>query len=267
MKVTCFGSGSDGNAHLIQSGETALLVDSGVPVRGLRSGLRQAGVLDGELSAILISHEHHDHIRSARQISRYQPVPFYGTAGTERAMGRKLVVDWETISDGQQFAVKNLRITPVMVSHDAQEPVGFIVEEGDLKVAIFTDLGEPNADVASAIQGASLIIIEANYDAEMLRIGPYPAHLKKRIRGPLGHLANDECAELIENHIDGQTTDVWLAHLSEKNNRPDIAKLAVEKRLRSTSAVPKIVTLPRFGQSVFWDSVAAANRPQQTSLF
>ncbi len=267
MKVTCFGSGSDGNAHLIQSGETALLIDSGVPVRGLRSGLRQAGVLDGQLNAILISHEHHDHIRSASQISRYQPVPFYGTVGTVRAVGRKLLVEWETMREGEQFTIRNLRVTPVGVSHDAQEPVGFIVEEGDLKVAIFTDLGESNADVGSALHGAALVVIEANYDENMLRVGPYPAHLKKRIRGPLGHLANDECAELVENHIDYRTTDVWLAHLSEKNNRPEIAKLAVDERLRSSSAVPKITTLPRFGHTVFWDSAAAASRPQQTSLF
>ncbi len=267
MRVTCFGSGSNGNSLLVQSGETAILIDAGVPIRTLRSALRQAGVLDGGLSAVLISHEHSDHIRSATQIPKYHRVPYFGTAGTRRAIERSVHSEWQAMTDGVCFSIGSLEITPVAVSHDANEPVGFVIADGELKVAIFTDLGEPSSDVSSAIRGASLIVLESNYDEVMLRNGPYPTHLKRRIRGPLGHLANDVCSELLANNVDNHTDDVWLAHLSEKNNLPRIAHATAEASLRSSGKHIRISTLPRYGATLSWDSDEAGNRPRQQSLF
>ncbi len=267
MRVTCFGSGSNGNAMLIQSGTTSVLIDSGIPVRLLRSLLRRAGVVDGALDAILISHEHSDHVRSATQIAKYQPVPYFGTEGTICGFGRQLSFVWERMTAGETLSIGELEIIPVDVSHDAQEPVGFCVRHGDCQVAIFTDLGEPNTDVASALAGSSLIVLESNYDELMLKIGPYPERLKRRIRGPRGHLANDVSADLIARTIDDQTADVWLAHLSDKNNRPDIARSVAAKRLQASDLRPFITTLPRYGDTAVWDSQAVALRHRQETLF
>ncbi len=267
MRLTCFGSGSNGNSLLVQSGPTAILLDSGVPIRTLRAALRQAGVADGGLDAILISHEHSDHIRSATQIAKYHPVPYFGTDGTRRALERSLRCEWKSISDGLSFSIGSLEITPVAVSHDANEPVGFVITDSATKVAIFTDLGEPSSNISDAIRGASLIVLESNYDEVMLQNGPYPTHLKHRIRGPLGHLANDVCATLLADNVDDRTGDVWLAHLSDKNNLPRIARATSEASLRSSRRQIRISTLPRYGASMTWDSDEVENRPRQQSLF
>ena len=266
MLVTSFGSGSNGNAFLVQSGTTSLLIDAGVPIRLLRSGLKQAGVDDGQLTAALISHEHIDHVRSLPQLLRYQTAPFLATGGTIRAL-RTTNVGWSRITPAESFAVEALTVTPIGVSHDAEEPVGFLIQERDVRVAIFTDLGEANTDVCSALSGAALIVLESNYDERMLQAGPYPAHLKRRIRGPLGHLGNHACAELLAGHAGKQTSDVWLAHLSEKNNRPDIARTSAELRLTICAVCPTVTTVPRFGTSISWDSDQIRKRPRQATLF
>lgn len=267
MRVTCIGSGSNGNSMLVQCRETAVLIDSGVPVRMLRSALSGAGVPDGGLSAVLISHEHSDHIRSATQLRKYHPVPYFGTAGTRRALERTLRCDWQLMSEGASITIGSLSVVPVAVSHDANEPVGFVISDGTARVAIFTDLGEPSSHVADAIRGASLIVLESNYDEVMLSRGPYPMHLKRRIRGPLGHLANDVCASLLVDAVGEQTRDVWLAHLSEQNNHPQIAKRTSEEGLRSGAQRITVSTLPRYGSTLSWDSDEAASRPRQASLF
>ena len=266
MLVTSFGSGSNGNAFLVQSGTTSLLIDAGVPIRLLRSGLKHAGVDDRQLTAALISHEHVDHVRSLPQLLKYQTAQWMGTDGTIRAL-RSTGAEWSRIQPGLSFAVNTLTVTPISVSHDAEEPVGFLIQEGDVRAGIFTDLGESNADVCSALRGATLIVLESNYDERMLQAGPYPAHLKRRIRGPLGHLGNHACAELLAGHVGEQTAEVWLAHLSEKNNRPEIARISTELRLTGCAAPPIVTTVPRFGSSISWDSDQIRKHPRQATLF
>jgi phosphoribosyl 1,2-cyclic phosphodiesterase len=265
MRVTSFGSGSNGNAFLVQADSTALLIDIGVPIRLLRTGLRTAGVGDGELTAALITHEHVDHIRAAAQLRRYQPVPYLATEGTMGAIRDCPSADWVRISASASLRVGEIDVTPIAVSHDAAEPVGFVVEHEGVRVALFTDLGETTSDVCSALSDAALIVLESNYDEQMLRVGPYPAHLKRRIRGPRGHLGNAECGELLATQMSDRTSDVWLAHLSEKNNRPEIARASAMARLNGSA--PTITTVPRFGTSIFWDSTEAVARPRQATLF
>ncbi len=266
MRVTSFGSGSNGNAFLVQAGSTALLIDAGVPIRLLHSGLRHAGVGDSRLTATFITHEHVDHVRAAAQLCRYQPVPFLATEGTIGEL-RHCRADWTRIRATVPVRVGEIDVTPVAVSHDAADPVGFVIEHDGVRVALFTDLGETTADVRSALSDASLIVLESNYDEHMLRSGPYPAHLKRRIRGPLGHLGNADCGELLAAHMGDRTTDVWLAHLSDKNNRPDIARASAEARLGGAALCPTITPVPRFGSSIVWDSEQAIVRPRQASLF
>lgn len=266
MRVTSFGSGSNGNAFLIQAGATALLIDAGVPIRLLRSGLCQAGVNDGQLTATLITHEHIDHVRAATQLCRYQPVPYFATEGTIRELNH-CPAEWSRISASAAMRVGEIDVTPIAVSHDAAEPVGFVLEHAATRVALFTDLGEPSTDVCSALAGASLVVLESNYDEQMLKAGPYPAYLKRRIRGPMGHLGNADCAEVLATHLSCRTSDVWLAHLSETNNRPEIARASAEARFGANAARPTITAVPRFGASISWDSEQVVERPRQTSLF
>lgn len=162
--------------------------------------------------------------------------------------------------------IGRLSITPVSVSHDASEPVGFVIEDGDARVAVFTDLGEPNGDVATAIRGARLVVLESNYDETMLQNGPYPIHLKRRIRGPRGHLANHDCARLLSERINADTTDIWLAHLSKNNNRPQVARSTTQVALSMAESSPQITTLSRFGQIATWDS-DPMSPPAQATLF
>jgi len=266
MRVTSFGSGSNGNAFLVQAGSTALLIDAGVPIRLLCTGLRLAGVGDGQLTAALITHEHIDHVRAAAQLCRYQPVPYLATEGTIGAL-RHCPADWTRVSASASLRVGEIDVTPIAVSHDAAEPVGFVVEHDGVRVSLFTDLGETTEDVCSALSDSSLIVLESNYDEQMLRSGPYPAHLKRRIRGPRGHLGNADCADLLAAHMSDRTSDVWLAHLSVKNNRPDIARASAEMRLGGAAACPTISTVPRFGASISWDSAHVVATPRQASLF
>lgn len=266
MRVTSFGSGSNGNAFLVQSGATALLIDAGVPIRLLRAGLRQAGIGDGQLSAVLLSHEHIDHVRSVPQLLKYQPVPFVATGGTIDAL-RTTRASWTRIAPAKTLVVGDVAVTPITVSHDAAEPVGFVVQAGDVRAAIFTDLGESNGDVRSALAEATFIVLESNYDERMLRSGPYPAHLKRRIRGPLGHLGNDACGELLACQIRAHTVAIWLAHLSETNNRPDIARASTQAWIKVCEAAPDVCTVPRLGTSIVWDSDQFQPRPAQASLF
>jgi phosphoribosyl 1,2-cyclic phosphodiesterase len=266
MRVTSFGSGSNGNAFLVQSGATALLIDAGVPIRLLRAGLKQAGVSDGQLSAVLLSHEHIDHVRSVPQLLKYHPVPFAATGGTIEAL-RTANASWTRISAATALIVGDMAVTPISVSHDAAEPVGFVLQAGDVRAAIFTDLGESNGDVRSALGEATIIVLESNYDERLLRSGPYPAHLKRRIRGPLGHLGNDACGELLACQIRSHTTEIWLAHLSETNNRPDLARASTEAWIKVCGAAPNVRTVPRLGASIVWDSNETQRRATQASLF
>ena len=265
VRVTSFGSGSSGNAILVQSGDGSVLVDVGVPVRRLRQGLAAAGVAPERLSAVLISHEHWDHVRSLGAFSHSLSCPILATTGTARALGDQARA-WERLDPEATLHIGSLAITALRVPHDAEEPVGFLVEDGESTVSIFTDLGEPPPYLSAAIGRSQLVVLEANYDATMLARGRYPEHLKRRIRGPFGHLSNDDCGAFLSGCLNGATHDVWLAHLSENNNRPSLATATVARHLSAPALALTIGPLPRHGRDVVWDSAAARARPRQVGL-
>ena len=194
MRVTCLASGSSGNCLLVQSGSTHVLLDAGVGVRVARKELAARDVADHALSAILISHEHNDHVRALPSLLGYQRAPVLATRGTLAALQPWISAEYDALTPGLACEIGELCVTPVRVSHDATEPVGFVFEAAGVRVAVFTDLGCVDGDVASAICGAALVVLESNYDEQLLARGSYPAHLKRRIRGPQGHLSNADCA-------------------------------------------------------------------------
>lgn len=266
MRVISFGSGSSGNAFLVQSGETNLLVDAGVPIRRLQAGLQAAGVGAGELAAILITHEHHDHVRTLPQLLRHHDCPVISSQGTASAMQGRAEFRAHPCAVGSRTRVDRVEIMPVPVSHDAAEPVGFFLDDGETCVSIFIDLGQADQQMAEPVEAAHLVIIEANHDGMMLQRGRYPAHLKRRIAGNRGHLSNQDCSRFLAANLGSDTTDIWLAHLSANNNTPALASGAIERELETGTRVPRVRVLPRRGKDVIWDSTDLRNAPQQLRL-
>jgi phosphoribosyl 1,2-cyclic phosphodiesterase len=228
MQIISLGSGSSGNGFLVDTGDVALLIDCGVAVRAVQSAIRDYNVAD-RLAGIIVSHEHSDHIRAIPSITRRLDIPLITTHGTHGAMRSTLRLDRR--ASGDRYADSALEVTFIGVSHDAAEPCGFVAEHDGLRVAVFTDLGYVTPVVLDALQSADIIVLEANYDRQMLANGPYPSYLKRRIQGPAGHLDNDDCATALAAAVSDRTQAVWLAHLSDKNNLPEIAVGTVRESL------------------------------------
>lgn len=242
MKLFSLGSGSSGNAFVLQHDDSSILIDCGVGARVLRKTLTKLNLF-GRLTGAIISHEHSDHIRSLKSLRRFDDCPVYATAGTLRSIGRE--PGWQEIHDQKSFTVGDVEITPVAVAHDAAEPVGFLIDATDKQIALFTDLGSLSEPVLSAVGESTLAVLEANYCEQMLRSSPYPAYLKRRIRGMSGHLSNDDCAAALAAASNGSLERVWLAHLSENNNTPERAYGVVAAAMAVRSAPIAVDTLPR----------------------
>ena len=237
VQVTSLASGSSGNALVVQHEGQALLVDCGVAPRKLAALIREVGLAPAELSGVLITHEHSDHIVGVNAIPRGADVPFYMSPGTRQAnpfvAGLPIFANRPVVEQpvGSTRDVGLFEVTSFPVSHDGAEVCGYLIEAGGRSVAVFTDLGVAEPHLREPLSRAELIVIEANHDEEMLRTGPYPWHLKRRVAGPRGHLSNVACAELLCDILPASGREVWLAHLSRTNNRDQIASGAVRQAL------------------------------------
>ncbi len=265
IEVHSFGSGSSGNAFVIAAADGALLVDCGIQSRELQSGLRALGRPLPTVDAVLVSHEHIDHVRALPAVARSH-VRIVATAGTARACGIPL----ERVSIAQAGVGQRIgafAVTPIAVSHDAAEPCGYHVDHPAGRVLIVTDLGVGDPALHDPIRDADLIVLEANHDEAMLRAGPYPARLKRRVLSAVGHLSNRACGELLASALAGRPRPamIWLAHLSATNNRPDLAAAAVVARLAQADLAVDVVPLPRAGRAV-WRSIERPAPPRQMPL-
>ena len=252
LTVRNLGSGSSGNALLIDAGDAVVAVDCGIGTRSLAAGLRAAGRALSDLDAVLITHEHVDHVRAVPYLVK-AAVPLLATAGTARAAALP-PPGLKPIRVDRPVRVKGLTVTALPVSHDASEPCGFLVEAAGGSVAVLTDLGRPDDALADPLAVADLIVLEANHDEAMLRRGPYPAHLKRRVLSATGHLSNDDCGRLLAAalHRGRRPQTVWLAHLSLTNNRPALAKQTVERLLAAGGTVLPVEPLARHGHEQVW---------------
>lgn len=232
MRVRSIASGSSGNALLVQVGRTAVLVDAGRPLGRLEEALRELDVAPGQLAGIFLTHEHADHVASADALARRYDAPIVANARTLLAAGLPGSAS-QVLATGETLAVRGIEVSSFAVPHDGAEPVGYVLRAEGWTVAIATDLGSAPPAVVAQLRAADLLVLEANHDVEMLVAGPYPAFLKARILGPLGHLSNDQAAEAALEVVSGRSQWLWLAHLSAKNNRPALARRAVEARLRA----------------------------------
>jgi phosphoribosyl 1,2-cyclic phosphodiesterase len=217
-------SGSKGNAILVCSQKTRILLDAGLSARELVNRLQRTGVRADQLDAVVISHEHTDHVRGLGTLSRRFDLPVYLTQGTLDHLPLEIgqVADVNLFQPGNPFAIGDLRITPFAISHDARDPAGFVLEHEAHRLGVCTDLGIVTQLVRARLQGCQGLILEANHDPELLLNGPYPPPLKQRIRSRHGHLSNAESFELLQSIHHRDLQIVLFAHLSEVNNQPDL---------------------------------------------
>jgi len=239
VRVAILGSGSSGNALLVQTGQTAVLVDAGFGPRILASRLRHVGVTPKMIHAILLTHEHSDHTCGARAFARQHGIPLVSDPRTLAALlalpettATPGPIERVELPVGRDMALADLRIRSFVTSHDAVAPCGYRISTGAWSMFVATDTGEAPAAMVEAMRGAHLLVIEANHDKQRLLSGPYPYHLKRRILSPTGHLSNEQTSEALTSVLDDGPAWVWLAHLSRTNNTPELARTHVRTYLR-----------------------------------
>lgn len=241
MKFTSLGSGSKGNATLIQAGETLILVDCGFGLKETEARLRRRGVRAGDLSAILVTHEHGDHLKGVPMLARRYDIPVHSTPGTARSF-KTPVRHFVPINVQRRFRIGALDIEPVTVPHDAREPSQFVIRHGDLSLGLLTDLGSITPLVTQAYRECQALLLECNHDPRMLAEGPYPASLKRRVGGDWGHLSNQQAAGLLAGLNLPDLKHLMISHISEQNNHPDLAMAALQPVLDGMRS-PDIHTL------------------------
>lgn len=247
LRFLSFGSGSSGNCYLLQTPDDALLIDLGVGLRGLKKTCREYGVNLSQIHHVLVTHDHADHIKSVGSFSHDYQCPVYATAKVHAGINRnycvaqKVAADMaRTIEKGQSYQLGDFLVTPFNVPHDSSDNVGYFIEAGGTNFCLITDAGEVTDDMKCYIQRARHLVIEANHDTEMVMSGPYPQFLKERILSGTGHLSNMTCAQAVVDNMSDFLQHVWLCHLSEENNHPELARKTVETVLRSHGVIPGV---------------------------
>ncbi len=234
VSLTVLASGSRGNCTVLTGGRTRLLVDAGLSCRETFRRMRAAGEDPDTLNGILISHEHSDHICGASLLSRQLALPVYVAEATYHAWTRYCENGLERVeffAPGCAFQVGDISVLPFTVPHDAADPVGFTFRTEGVKLGVVTDLGYVPPSVADQMRGCDILVVESNHDLDMLRFGPYPWPVKQRVMSRVGHLSNEALADFLVTDYDGSATFLVLAHLSEANNHPEIARRAAQQAL------------------------------------
>lgn len=233
LRFRVLGSGSSGNATLVEAGGSRLLIDAGLGPRTLAERLAEAGVDPCALDAVVLSHEHTDHARGAAGFSAKWGVRLCGSRGTYGAagLGAAEIAGYDVLEPGTSRRVGALTVTGVGIPHDAAAPLAFVVSWEGVSLGHATDLGQVSRGVVEGFRPCQAVLVESNYDPVMLRDGPYPWSLKERILGPYGHLSNGDAAGYLAEGLGAWCRTVVLAHLSEKNNHPELARMAAETSL------------------------------------
>jgi phosphoribosyl 1,2-cyclic phosphodiesterase len=258
VRVVSLGSGSSGNALLVEVGATRVLVDAGFHAGTIRARLRQWGVSPQSITAILLTHEHTDHACGAMEFATLFGVPLVANEPTLDAVSRAATSDKpperQTLAPGAPTRLGSVEVTSFPISHDAVAPVGYLLSSGAWRVCVVTDTGEVTPPMAEALRAAHVLVIEANHDEERLLSGPYPWHLKRRIRSATGHLSNAQTAAALAGALDESPRWVWLAHLSRTNNTPDLARTMVRQHLRLAGLGHAAIHVAPPGPQHVWDS-------------
>ncbi|MBR2703860.1 MAG: MBL fold metallo-hydrolase [Clostridia bacterium] len=248
-------SGSSGNSLFIQSENTNILVDAGESARKIENALSSINVDAKNLNAILVTHEHIDHVKSLGTLAKKYNIPVYATKETWEAMpdqAEKIDPSLQnTYVASEEFKIGNLTIKPFSISHDAANPCGFSISHGKKQMSIATDLGYVSKEVSDALEKSSFVLLESNYDPEILKFSRYPYPLKRRISGEFGHLSNGDAAKLVVQLAKKNLNTVMLGHLSKENNFPELAYKTVADELINAKIDSSSINL----------SVASRNKP------
>lgn len=240
VSVSMLASGSRGNCAVVASARTKILVDAGVSCREIFKRMKSLGDDAHSLAAILITHEHTDHVCGLATLAKKLRIPIFMTGATHQAWARAMrdengvrpqLERFERFEAGHRFQVRDIEVKPFTIPHDAADPVGFTFRAEGIKVGVATDLGYLPVSVRDHLRGCDVLVMESNHDLEMLRGGPYPWSVKQRVMSRVGHLSNHALADFFSSDYDNSATFVVLAHLSEQNNHPEIARREAEKAL------------------------------------
>jgi phosphoribosyl 1,2-cyclic phosphodiesterase len=231
------GSGSSGNCTFLATNRAKILVDAGFSYREIKRRLALIGEQPEALQAVLITHEHSDHITGLARLAKQLRIPVYISAMTRQGLPPKTELPAvETIEPGKRYQIEDLTIEPFTIPHDAVDPVAFRFTAEGLRVAVATDLGYLPENVKDYLRGCHCMVVESNHDLDMLKNGPYPWYVKERVWSRTGHLSNRALATFLREEYDGESQVMVLAHLSEQNNHPQIARLEATTALEQRSA-------------------------------
>ena len=240
LKFICFGSGSSGNCYYLFNERTGIIIDAGVSARALKKYFRDRNLSMKNIKCIFVTHDHTDHIKSVGILSNELDIPVYTTAKVHEGMRKNFVVRSKIpekhihfLSKNETFIFDEFSILPFEVPHDSLDNIGFRIEYNGIAFSLMTDVGHVTDEMKKCITESDYIVLEANHDKEMLLHGKYPQFLKERILSPTGHLSNKECAETIAENASEKLKHLWLCHLSEDNNHPELARKTVASILAS----------------------------------
>lgn len=233
-----FGSGSCGNCYYIFTKEGGFLIDAGVGIRKLKKYFSDYGLSLGKVRQIIVTHDHADHVKAVGVISDTYGLPVYATERVHEGIAHNYCVrkkvnpaNMRIIEPGAEISLDGFSVTPFRVPHDSHENMGYIIRRDGVTFTLMTDIGHVTDEMAAVIGMSDYLVIESNYDEDMLWTGVYPEYLKKRVSGGNGHLSNKLCAKAIVDNAGERLRRVWLCHLSEENNHPELARKTVEQEL------------------------------------
>lgn len=242
IKFCVLASGSSGNAALVATDKTRILVDAGLSVKELTRRLALAGEEPGRLDAVLVTHEHCDHVGGLARLVRRHHVPVYTTHQTAPGLA------WfdpappvQTFQAGARFTVGDIEVDSFTIPHDAADPVGFCFHAGGIKIGMATDLGYVTESVKYHLRGTHVLLLESNHDLEMLKVGPYPWSVKQRVMGRMGHLSNDGMGDFLARDWQPSAPNLVLGHISEHNNHPEIVRLVAGQALERRALEARVV--------------------------
>ena len=229
MRFTSLGSGSEGNALIVQVAGTVVMMDCGFGLAATEHKLARAGVTAQDLDAVLVTHEHADHLGGVGRLARKYKLPVWLTHGTAKVFKQgslpQALINF--VDPHEAFSVGDVHVTPYFVPHDAYEPVQYVFSDGNARLGVLTDTGSITAHIQAMLSGCNALVLECNHDLEMLMNGPYPASLKRRVAGKFGHLDNATAASLLAGIECSSLKHVVAAHLSQSNNLPTLATAAL----------------------------------------
>lgn len=246
-KFISLGSGSSGNCYYLSTDTTTILIDAGLSIKNIKKHLKSFGLSINDVDAVFVTHDHADHIKAVGHLANDLGKPIYATQLVHQGINRNYCITSKLTDQHRHYVQKgatlecgDIRLTPFEVPHDSTDCVGYLVEMDGCKFCLITDVGHITPTIEDMVANANYLVVEANYDEEMLMTGPYPAYLKGRIRSGKGHMCNKDTAALIAEHCTPALKHVWLCHLSEENNHPELARKTIDSILRSYGLLPGV---------------------------